>query len=68
MDKVNRLTTLIDNCYRVLQKDDKGGWYLSLELIQGLQDNDLQYAKDLLVLYRQYELFIRYLIVTKISV
>lgn len=64
MDKVNRLTTLIDNCYRVSKTEDKEEWCLSLNLIQGLREDDLHYAKDLLVLYRQYELFIRYQLTT----
>lgn len=66
MDNVNMFTTAIDNCYKITE--DNQGYNLTLELPEGVYEEDLQLIKDLLIVYRQYELFVRYYTNRKLDV
>lgn len=58
MEKVNLLTSVIDNCYRI--KKNEYGYYMATEMpINSMDEVDLEYFKDILIIYRQYELYIR---------
>lgn len=58
MEKVNVLTTALDKCYVI--KENEYGYYMTVEVPpESLEEANLEYYKDLLLLYRQYELFIR---------
>lgn len=61
MEKVNALTTLVDKCY-VLRNTYFG---CQLQYVKPEDSNintefDIEYIKDLLIFYRQYELLIRF--------
>ncbi|XP_066156970.1 cilia- and flagella-associated protein 206 [Euwallacea fornicatus] len=60
MERVNALTTMVDKCY-IVKHTCKG---FQLQCITGedmtiKNSNDVEYIKDLLVFFRQYELLIR---------
>lgn len=58
MEKVNTLTTAIDKCYVI--KANEYGYYMAVEIpSESLEGIDLEYYKDMLLMYRQYEIYIR---------
>lgn len=61
MEKVNALTTLVDKCY-VLRNTHFGYQlqYVKPEEFTSNTEFDIEYIKDLLIFYRQYELLIRF--------
>lgn len=63
MDYINTFTTAIDKCFSCDSKSD--GYYLACELPEGVEEEDLEYIKDMLVFHRQYEIYVRYVIISK---
>lgn len=61
MDKVNLLTTALDYVY-LTEVDDRDRFIIAASLPIEVSLNDVEYVKDSLIVYRQYELFIRKLI------
>lgn len=60
MQRVNTLTTAVENCYVMKETIyDLGRNHMHLELPEGLSKEQVDQAKELLVLFRQYELYIR---------
>lgn len=60
MERVNILTSAVDKCY--VLRENEYGYYVAMEIpADTIEEADLEYYKDLLLLYRQYELYIRYL-------
>lgn len=59
MGKVNTLTNVVDKCYTI--KMNEYGYYMATEIPAdtNIDETDLEYFKDMLLLYRQYELYIR---------
>lgn len=57
MDRVNVLTTAVDNCFKINKNDS--GYYITHELPEGVSEGALEFYKDVLVVYRQYEVYIR---------
>lgn len=58
MGKVNSLTSVIDKCYTI--KMNEYGYYMAIEIpVDTVDEVDLEFFKDMLLLYRQYELYIR---------
>lgn len=57
MDRANIFTTAVDNCYKI--KENDSGYFIQCELPEGVNYGELEYYKDLLVLYRQYEVYAR---------
>lgn len=61
MERVNMMTTVVDKCYVI--KENEYGYYVTSEIPpESFGEADLEYYKDLLLLYRQYELYIRKII------
>lgn len=61
MERVNILTTAIDKFYVI--DENEYGYYIATELpSEGVDEVDLEYYQDLLLLYRQYELCLRYVV------
>lgn len=69
MDKVNLLTTALDYVY-LTELDERGQFIIVASVPKEISLSDIEYVKDSLIVYRQYELFIRKLIdeVDKIDV
>lgn len=57
MTQINILTTAVDVCFVVGVKSN--GFYLACDLPPDVDVEDLEYTKDLLIFYRQYEIYIR---------
>ncbi|KAG5886209.1 hypothetical protein JTB14_012576 [Gonioctena quinquepunctata] len=58
MEKVNLLTTVVDKCYVVNETDDKN-YTLVTNLAPYMENVHLEHIKDLLILFRQYEVYVR---------
>lgn len=61
MDKVNVLTTIVDRCY-ILYQGGYGELKMVCKLPNETEGENIERVKDLLIFYRQCELFFRYLI------
>lgn len=61
MDKVNVLTTIVDKSYVLDQEDEDGEVKMVCKISNENSDETIEEIKDLLIFYRQCELFIRYL-------
>lgn len=60
MERVNILTSVVDKC--CVLRENVYGYYVAIEIPPDtIEEADLHYYKDLLLLYRQYEIYIRYL-------
>lgn len=58
MERVNLLTTAVDKCFTIRQNEY--GYYVATEIPpKTLEETDLEYYKDMLLLYRQYEIHLR---------
>ncbi|KAJ8960046.1 hypothetical protein NQ318_009483 [Aromia moschata] len=57
MEKVNLLTTIVDKCYVVQQTEE--GLKMVCTLTPEFAEVYMENVKDLLILYRQFELFVR---------
>lgn len=57
MDYINLLTTSIDYSFKIEKKTQ--GFYLACMLPKDVDVEDLNYAKDMLVFQRQYEIYVR---------
>lgn len=59
LEKVNLLTCAVDKCYTI-KKNEYNEYYMLIEIPPDtLEEAELEYYKDMLLLYRQYELYIR---------
>lgn len=56
-DKVNLLTAAVESCFKI--KRNEVGYYIEKEIPCGTNGEDLEYYKDMLLLFRQYEMYIR---------
>ncbi|GLV32787.1 uncharacterized protein CBL_00506 [Carabus blaptoides fortunei] len=61
MEKVNLTTSAIENVY-VLERNDETGYSYVLNLPQDVSEEFLRYIMELLILSRQYEVYIRKLL------
>lgn len=60
IDKVNTLTTIVDSCYTLVQGEDEY-FKMVCTLPNQIKKQDIEHVKDMLIFYRQCELYIRYL-------
>lgn len=59
MDRVHFFTSVMENCYRLTKTHTDNPYHLYAKLPEGIEQQDLEYYKDLLVLYRQYEIYVK---------
>lgn len=63
------ITTAIEECFKLEWKEALSNYVLYYELPEGVEYEDMEYAKDILVTFRQYEVYLRYILtqITKIE-
>lgn len=59
MDRVNFLTSAMEYCYKLIKTDTDNPYHLYLRIPEGVKKEDIEYYKDMLVLYRQYEIYVK---------
>lgn len=59
MERVNFLTSALENCYKVRKTHTDNPYHLYPRIPEGAKKEDVEYYKDLLVLYRQYEIYVK---------
>lgn len=60
MNKVNSLTMIVDRCYTLQRREEDEDFILVYTLPNEMEEEDIEHIKELLVFFRQCELFIRY--------